>query len=122
MPNVQHNNGYRTEYVITVNYESIDKGYQSFTCQYGYSDYMNLSHLLNKIILKEKIKIRNPFPTRVSTFFASVMGDSDESRYERMTKLDAWMKEIVLNPMVMTDYESFCAIYDFLRIKSSCVM
>jgi hypothetical protein len=118
MPNVLDNEtkDYHTGYIMVVTYTRITDGMsQSWQLTLRYSVFRNLSLKIAKYLNGVSFSGKAAFPSRVTTLF---MGITDKVRNERMSQLDAWMREVLSSALIMTVPEVVDSVYEVLEVEA----
>ena len=103
-------------YILTIT--PCIRGYNipTFKVERRYSDFYEIYCALYDLILAVFPQgMKNPFPD--DRFSSWIWGLTEERTNERRAGLDAWMREIVISPQIMTNINAFDHIRDFLDIK-----
>jgi hypothetical protein len=112
----KENTDYHTRYVCTLAYDCVTKeAIISWQLDFRYSDIKELYYILQKY--SAEINDVNPmnehFP--LASVSHGLFGIDDKTRNERMSKFDLWIREILMNPFIMTIYEVAEGVYKFLE-------
>lgn len=100
-------------YIVTVDRCIRNEDAATVKIEKRYSDFYNLYCGLYDSILEVFAEgMSNPFPDdRFSTW---IWGLTEEKTNKRRVQLDAWLRELLITPEIMTNYNCFCLIQDFL--------
>lgn len=107
---------YHTGYVCVVNYSSIysDRNVHPWQLILRYNAFYKLYCIVCKHLKYTNLKAEFPLATTGHW----VWGITDDIRNERMNKFDTWMRELLVNPILMTTKEIIDAVNSMLEIDS----
>lgn len=117
MPNMQSKEDAKdffTGYALTVGFVDIDDSSPIWQITYRYSRFKELYDQVRRH--GSHVPIQAVFPA--ATTAQLLFGVDDALRTERMNALDKWMRELVLNPCLMTVPPLHRAIYSFLEVEA----
>lgn len=118
MPNFQEDDkkDYHTCYVVTVTYHRIahpQDALISYRITLRYNQFKDLHIALQRHL--KHTEIIEPFP--MASVSQSLFGLDDNQRNERMNRLDAWLREVLINAIAMTTKEIVQAVYRLLEVE-----
>lgn len=115
-PEIQGGTSSFVSFIITITPTYSCRLVPTYKVERRFSEFYNLyCSLYDKIWEVFPSGMTNPFPDdRWSAWFSGVSEDRSNSR---RVSLDAWLKEILRSPEILTDLDSFMAIRDFLEMK-----
>jgi len=116
--NISHQNNsnkdFFTGYVLNVSFTDSDDSMQSWQLTYRYQRFRSFCDIVYKHGSHVPIAAPFPYATAIQTLF----GIDDTVRTERMDALDRWLREVVLNPCLMTILPISIALFDFLQVDT----
>eukprot|EP01034_Spumella_vulgaris_P022264 gene22264-28377_t len=118
LPNIMENNkqDYHTAYICVINYVSptSTRELKPWSLSLRYSAFAQFEKVVSRHCRATRIHAEFPHATGGQFLF----GISDEVRNDRMAKFDTWLREVLVNPVLMTTREVFEEVNRFLEVDS----
>ena len=78
---------------------------------------LKFANELEYYIRRIGVILKSTFPR--PTISQGLFGGTDKNNNDRMNKMDAWLREVMINPIVMTIPQANKLIYDFFQVADS---